>query len=225
MRWRYFSVGEWILWVGSMLCLIISFLLFDGGRILSLMASLIGVTSLIFCAKGHPIGQLLMLIFSALYGILSYSCAYYGEMITYLGMTAPMAALSLISWITHPFKGKKSEVAVARLSRPAAIWLLPLTVAVTAAGYVLLRALGTAALIPATISIATSFAAAYLTFFRSAYFALVYALNDLVLIVLWALASAEDRSYLPLLICFLVFFVNDSYGFLCWKRSWRRQNT
>lgn len=32
-----------------------------------------------------------MVLFSLLYGIISYAFAYYGEMITYLGMTMPMA--------------------------------------------------------------------------------------------------------------------------------------
>lgn len=41
----------------------------------------------------------LMIVFSLLYGVISYTCAYYGEMITYLGMTAPMALFALISFL------------------------------------------------------------------------------------------------------------------------------
>ena len=48
---------------------------------MTLAASLIGVTSLIFNAKGNPLGQLLMIIFSLLYGVISYNFAYYGEMV------------------------------------------------------------------------------------------------------------------------------------------------
>lgn len=68
-----------------------SFAVFDRENYLTLTASVIGATSLIFNAKGNPFGQVLMIVFSILYGIISYSCSYYGEMITYLGMTAPMA--------------------------------------------------------------------------------------------------------------------------------------
>lgn len=70
---------------------------------MTLAASLIGVTSLIFNAKGNPFGQLLIVVFSILYGAISYSLAYYGEVITYLGMTAPMAVFSLVSWLRNPF--------------------------------------------------------------------------------------------------------------------------
>ena len=42
--------------------------------------------------------------------------------------------------------------------------------------------------------------------------------NDLVLVVLWAMASLNDKSYISVMICFIVFFVNDMYGFINWKR-------
>lgn len=102
---NYFSKTEIILWSVSTLLIIISFFIFDRENYLTLLASLIGVTSLIFNAKGNPVGQLLMVIFSILYGIISYSFSYYGEMITYLGMTMPMAVFALISWLRNPYNG------------------------------------------------------------------------------------------------------------------------
>ena len=77
--------------------ILLSFFIFDKTNYLTLAASLIGVTSLIFAAKGNPLSQALMIIFSILYGIISYTFNYYGEMITYLGMTGPMAAFALVS--------------------------------------------------------------------------------------------------------------------------------
>lgn len=111
----YFTKSELILWCISVAFIIISFILFDRENFLTLAASLIGVTSLIFNAKGNPVGQFLMVIFSILYGIISFTFAYYGEMITYLGMTAPMAVVALISWLRNPYNGNKAEVKVNRL--------------------------------------------------------------------------------------------------------------
>ena len=219
----YFSLGEWLLWSGSCLAILVFFFLFDGSDFLTLIASLVGVTSLIFCAKGNPAGQVLMILFSLLYGYISLTFAYYGEMITYLGMTAPMALFSLISWLRHPFKGQKSQVQVAAMrGRDWALALL-LTLGVTVIFYFILRALGTANLIPSTISVTTSFLAAYLTWRRSPYFALIYAANDVVLLVLWTLASFSDISYVSVVVCFAAFLVNDLYGFASWKRMQRRQ--
>lgn len=221
----YFSAGERILWGSSALLIVLSFLLFDRTNVLILAASLIGATSLILCAKGNPIGQLFMIVFSILYGIVSYTFRYYGEMATYLGMTAPMAVFSLISWLRNPYAGKRSEVRVDRLKRGERLLLPILTALVTVLFYFILKFFGTANLLPSTLSVATSFLAAYLIFRRSAYHALAYALNDLVLIFLWTLAAFSDRAYLSVTICFVMFLANDIYGFVSWKKRKRRQET
>ena len=194
------------------------------GSILSLIASLIGVTALIFVAKGYVLGQLLSVVFSVLYGIVSYSQAYYGEMITYLGMTGPIALAAFISWMRHPYKDTK-EVEVSRLKKKSFVILTLATIAVTTAFYFILKALGTASLVVSTVSIATSFFAASLTFLRSHYYGLAYASNDIVLIVLWVIAAIKDPSYLPMIMCFVAFLINDIYGFINWKRLSRVQTS
>ena len=59
---NYFSPGEWLLWAVSVGLILLSFLIFDRENLLTLAASLIGVTSLIFNAKGNPIGQVLIVM-------------------------------------------------------------------------------------------------------------------------------------------------------------------
>ena len=221
---NYFTNGELILWSASVLMIVISFCIFDRKNYLTLAASIIGATSLIFNAKGNPFGQLLMIVFSILYGIISLSFAYYGEMITYLGMTAPMALFALISWIRHPYKGNKAEVKVNKLHGGEIVFMFILTAVVTVVFYFILRAFHTANLIPSTISVITSFLAVYLTFRRSAYYAVAYAANDIVLIVLWIMATTSDITYLSVVICFAMFLANDIYGFINWSKMQKRQN-
>lgn len=215
---NYFSKAEIGLWTGSVLLIIVSFLLFDKENYLTLTASLIGVTSLIFNAKGNPFGQLLMVIFSLLYGVISYSFAYFGEMITYLGMTMPMAVFSLISWLKNPYKGNKAEVKIERMEKVETLIMWVLTGVVTVVFYSILQYFHTANIVPSTLSVATSFLAVYLTFWRNPYFAIAYATNDMVLILLWILASMEDARYVSVVICFMAFLVNDIYGYMNWKR-------
>ena len=224
-KFKYLSKGELALWTASVAVIIISFCIFDRVNYLTLTASVIGATSLVFNARGNPFGQLLMIVFSVLYGIISHSFAYYGEMITYLGMTAPMALFALVSWLRNPYKGNRAEVKVNRLSAGETVFMLILTVAVTVAFFFILRALNTANLIPSTISVTTSFLAAYLTFRRSVYFALAYAANDVVLILLWVLATISEITYLSVVICFAMFLVNDIYGFINWTKMQIRQET
>ena len=164
---NYFSKAEIALWCASVALIVLSFGLFDRENYLTLLASLIGVTSLIFNAKGNPFGQFLMVLFSLLYGV-------------------------IFMWIA--------------------------TILVTILFYFILDWFDTANMIPSTISVTTSFLAVYLTFRRSPYFALAYASNDMVLIVLWVLASLQDIQYVSVVVCFVAFLFNDIYGFVSWRR-------
>ena len=220
---NYFSRTDITLWSSSVVLIIISFCIFDKESYLTLCASLIGVTSLIFNAKGNPLGQFLMVIFSLLYGIISYTFAYYGEMITYLGMTMPMAVFALISWLKNPYKGNRAEVKVNSLTSRENIFMWIITAVITIIFYFILEHFNTANIVPSTISVTTSFLAVYLTFRRSPYFALAYAANDIVLIILWILASMLDIRYISVLVCFVAFLFNDIYGFISWKKMKIRQ--
>ena len=213
---------EWSLWLSSLVVVTLSFLLSPDKDYLSLCASLIGVTALIFVAKGMVIGQILCVIFAVFYGIVSFYFRYFGEMITYLGMSAPIAIFSVISWLRHPYK-QSQEVEVNQVTKKQWLLLSVVSVAVTIAFYFVLRALHTTNLLISTISVTTSFVACYLSFLRSAFYAVGYAANDVVLIVLWTLAAIENIAYLPMIACFVAFLANDGYGFYQWQKMKRRQ--
>lgn len=220
---NYFTRNEIILWCLSIILIVTSFCVFDKENYLTLIASLIGVTSLIFNAKGNPFGQFLMILFSLLYGIISFKFSYYGEMLTYLGMTMPMAIFTLISWLKNPFNGNKSEVKINVVGKKEIVFMLISAIVVTFIFYFLLDKFNTANILPSTISVTTSFLAVYLTFRRSSFFALAYAANDIVLIILWVLASFADMRYISVVVCFAAFLVNDIYGFLNWKNMKEKQ--
>ncbi len=219
----YFSKGELLLWGASVLFVLLSFAVFDGEHYLNLTASLIGVTSLIFCAKGNPFGQFLMILFSLLYGLISLSFSYYGEMMTYLGMTMPMAIFSFLSWLKNPYNGNASEVEVYHVNRRDLTVMTVLTVIVTVVFYFILKGFHTSNLIPSTISVTTSFLAVFLTFKRSPFYAVGYAANDLILIVLWSMAAMENAAYASVVVCFAAFLINDLYGFINWNKMGKRQ--
>ena len=214
--------GELLLLVASLLIIIISFFIFQNTNYLNLITSLIGVTSLIFLAKGDYLGQVLMIIFSLIYGYISIVFKYYGEAITYIGMTLPISLLSLYIWLKNPFS--KHEVKVEDVKIKKIIILLLVSIVVSFIFYIILKELNTKNLIISTLSITTSFIAASLQALRSRYYALAYSLNDLVLIILWTLAIKEDLSYLSLVICFSIFLINDIYGFINWTRIKNKQS-
>ena len=214
----YFTKSELLLWSASIIFILGSFILFDRENYLTLAASLIGATSLTYCAKGNPFGQFLMVVFSIMYGAISYTFDYYGEMITYVGMTGPMALFALVAWLRNPYNGNRAEVKVNELTKREIVFMFILAGIVTFAFYFILKNFNTANLAPSTLSVTTSFIGVYLTFRRSAYYALAYALNDIILILLWTLATLTDISYMSVIICFVMFLVNELYGFINWSR-------
>lgn len=210
------------LWLTSVAVTVLSFLASGGTDYLNLIASLIGVTALIFVSKGHVLGQLMTVVFALFYGIISFYFRYYGELITYVFMTAPMAIAATISWIKNPYKDSE-EVKVSSVTKKQLLVMSVLAIIVTTIFYFILRAFGTTNLIISTFSITTSFVASYLTYLRSPYYALGYSANDVVLIIMWILASVEDIAYLPMVACFVMFLANDLYGFYNWQRMKKRQ--
>ena len=208
---------EWILWGSSVLCILVSYFLSGNGALLEMIASLVGVTALIFVAKGLIIGQAMTVLFSVFYGIISLSFHYWGEMITYLFMAAPIALFATIEWVRHPYKNT-DVVEVSKVTKKNILIMCVLATATTVVFYFVLKAFDTPNLLFSTLSVTTSFSAAYLTYLRSPYYGIGYALNDIVLIVLWVLASIKDISYLPMVACFVMFLLNDLYGFINWKR-------
>ena len=139
-------------------------------------------------------------------------------------MSLPMAVFSLVSWLRHPYKGNKAEVKVNSIKGKEYAFLIVLDIVVTVVFYFILRYFDTANLCLSTLSITTSFGAAYLTMRRSPHYALWYVANDIVLILLWTMAAMKDISYISVIICFVAFLANDIYGFISWKKMQKRQN-
>lgn len=214
---------EWCLWIISLIVVAVSNVLAGKTDPVTISATLIGVTALIFVARGDVWGQILTIVFSILYAITSYSFRYYGEMITYVGMTAPIALFSIITWLKNPSAEEKNTVQIIRLNRKTALIMILSCIAVTAFFGYILKILDTPNLVISILSIVTSYLASYLMMCRNSYYALAYAANDVVLIILWVLASMDNISYLPMIACFLMFLANDIYGVLSWKKREKKQ--
>ena len=216
------SKTEKKIWIISLITIIFSSCLFGEIEMITLIASVIGATALIFVGKGDAIGQLLTIIFALIYAIISHRFHYYGEMITYVGMTAPSALWAMIVWIKNSYSAR--EVRVGKMTKEKWYLLFFSAAIVTAIMWRVLAYFNTANLLFSTVSVATSYLASMLTVLRSPYYAVCYAANDIVLIVLWVLATSIDIGYLPMVICFMIFLANDLYGFANWKRMKNRQN-
>ncbi len=219
----YFTKFEWALLVGSVAMLTFAFVINPNKDVLTFVGSLIGAVALVFLAKANIAGLLLTVVFSTLYGIVSFKNQYYGEVITYVCMTMPSNIVSIVAWFKHPFRGQQTQVEIANVSTRKTIVIFGVSATITVVFYFVLKALGTASLVVSTISIFTSTIAVLFGIFRSKYYALGYATNDVVLIVLWVIATIKDTSNLCMVICFVVFLVSDVYAFINWTKLQKQQ--
>ena len=223
---RHLTTLEWYLWGTSLAVVTLSFFVGGGTSrgLLSLAASLLGVTALIFVAKGDVTGQFLTVIFSLLYALVSWTQGYYGEMITYLFMSTPAAIFSIVSWLRHPYGKDHAEVRMVHLTKKAFFTCIVISLTLTVIFYFVLKQLNTSELLISTLSVTTSLLAASLLFLRSPCYALAYATNDVVLIILWIMASIKAPHSLSMVACFLMFLLNDLYAFFNWRRLRHAQN-
>ena len=58
---NYFTIFEIILYLGSLVLITVPFFVVGGNNYINLIASVIGATSLILCAKGNPVGVAIMI--------------------------------------------------------------------------------------------------------------------------------------------------------------------
>ena len=211
------------LWIFSLVIVSLSYLFLPEKDYINLIVSLIGVTSLIFVAKGNVIGHIFGILFSVIYAFIATYYHYYGELITYACLNIPIEISIIYTWLKHPYQDT-NEVEIKTVQKKEWILLSIGTILITIIFYFILKYFNTTNLVFSTLSISTSFFASTLSFLRSPYYALGYCANDIMLIILWILASLENMAYFPMVICFIMFFVNDVYGYYNWKKIYRRQN-
>ena len=191
----------------------------------SYVVSLVGVVSVMTVAKGLVFAPFINIAYNIIYSIISVLQHYYGEAIIYIGLMIPIAVASIVSWLRNKNKENTSTVQVNKIKGIEYLYLFIGAICATVAFYFLLRALNTSELIISTLSLISSVIASYLLLRRCSYYALAFVANDIILIVLWTMAIIYyGTQFLPIVISFCIFLINDIYGFIHWKIQERKQN-
>lgn len=214
---------EKYLWILSCLSILILYLILPDKDYLVIIATLIGATSLIFIAKGNVLGPIISIIFSIIYGYISFKNRYYGELFIYLLLNLPLGIISTISWFKNRFKDSKIEVEVNVIKKQEYPIIFIIGILAMVVFYFILRYFNTAALLVSTLSIFTSVVASILSIRRSPLYAIAYSFNDIILIILWSIASVTNIVNLCMVLCFVVFLINDLYGFINWTNLRKKQ--
>lgn len=214
-NWNLFEICFLIF---SSLIISFCFLLSPDKNILSLMISLLGIITVITGAKGLVVSPFLNIIYNILYIILSYYQSFYGEVLIYSFILTPINIFTIISWLKNRSKENENIVKVNKIQTKEYILLSFITILVTTSFYFLLKELNTKSLIISTLSLTDSFVASYLLFRRSSNYAIIFIINDIILIALWFTTTLNDGlAHLPVILSFVIFLINDIYGLILWK--------
>ncbi len=220
---KTFSAKDWCVYLLSVIIVVCSNVFAVEKDVLNLISTLVGATSLIFIAKGHFAGQIVMIVFAVLYSLVSYRNGYYGEIIICGLMTLPLSIFSIVTWVKNPYKKGENVVKAYVLNKKDILIVAVFSFLVLVGGYVILRLLNTSSIVVSTISLVTSFVASYLMFRRNSYYAVAYMVNDIVLITLWTISCFSDPTNVSIVACFAMFFINDLYAFVSWKIREKQQ--
>lgn len=215
---KSFSLGEILLLAGSLIAEAVLFAFLPEKNWLSFSASLLGILTIIFMAKGNVLGHCLSIGFSVLYSMVSFREGYYGEMIAYLGINIPICLVAIILWIRNPSASGNNEVKIKKTGWKDLFIVLGLATPVAAAAFFLLYFLGTSNLVLNAASLYSCIIADLLTWRRSKYYAVAFCVNDAIIIAMWTIASLSNFSNIVMVGCFVIFLVNDLYGFIDWQR-------
>lgn len=219
-EWTKFEI---IFLIISLSAITICFLFNEDKNVLSLVTSLLGVIVVLTGAKGLIVSPFINIFYNILYIIISISQRYYGEVLIYVFLMMPLHITTLISWLKNKSNKDSNVVSVNKLNRKEYMVLGLVTVLVTFMFYYILKLLDTNELMISTISLTASLVASYLMLRRSSNYAIAFVINDIILITLWGIACVNDIALLPMVLTFMVFFVNDIYGFISWKKREKDQ--
>lgn len=218
--WTKFEV---IFLIVSLCAIIICFLFNKDKNIISLITSLLGVFVVLTGAKGLIVSPFINIFYNILYIIISLSQKYYGEVLIYVFLMMPLHITTIISWLKNKSNKDSNIVSINKLNKKEYMVLGLVTVLVTFMFYYILKLLNTNELMISTISLTASLVASYLMLRRSSNYAIAFVINDVILITLWGIACFNDIALLPMVVTFMVFFVNDIYGFISWKKREKEQ--
>lgn len=220
--WNLFEI---IFLFSSFFALILCFVFSVDRSWLTLTSSLLGVVAVLFVAKGFVIAPIVNLIYGGFYIAISALQHYFGEVIIYACVMTPIYIFSIISWLGNRSKEQEEIVEVNKIYWKEYLAIFLGAIVATFSFYFILKALNTNELEINTASLIFSLVASYLMLRRSSFYALAFLADDIIAIALWSMAVINfGLQFLPTVVSFCVFLINDLYGFIHWKIQERRQD-
>lgn len=187
--------------------------------ILSVLTSIVGIWGIFYIAKGDLIAHYIYILYSILYSIVSLIAGYYGETIIYTFVMLPIHINSILSWKKHLRQTGKKTVEAQKINKKQIIISTSIALVLSVPFYFLLANINTEMPFCSTLSLSSSCLAAYFMLKRTDFFSIIFAFDDLFLIILWSVKMFnDDISCMPTLLVCLGLFISDFYSAISWKK-------
>ena len=220
-NWNLFEI---LLLTISFSVITLCFIILPNKNWLSFISSLLGVFAVLLVAKGIVWAPVVNLVYGIFYIIISITQRYYGEAIIYGLVMTPLYIFSIVTWLKNRNDENENVVKVNKIKGIEYLYLSIATVILSITFYFVLKLLSTNELIVSTFSFTSSAFATYLMLRRCSYYAIGFIVDDVVSIVLWSLSVVNTGTgYIPSVLCFCIFLINDVYGFIHWKIEEKKQ--
>lgn len=209
------------IWLALLIILPIIFSIIFKSTIINCITTISYLLSAIFLAKGKVIAYASGIFGLILYGYVSFTVGYFGELIISGAILMPVMIYGLVNWFKNKrIDEKQGKVVVVKQVGKKEIAILLTSQIICGVGYYfLLKAFNTNFLFVSTISIVTSVIASYLVAKRSQYGLLAFLINDFVLVILWSsIIFQGNLSYITILLTPFMLLVSDFYGIFNWKK-------
>ena len=191
--------------------------------ILTTVCSIIGIIVVLLIAKGKNLGQVLGIILTVMYSIVSFKNKYYGEVIIYIFFMLPMFIVGIISWIRHHHI-ETNSVEINALSKKEWIIILLIIPVLFVGIYFVLKLFNTNEIILSTMSALSCLMGIYLQIRRTRSSFIVYGINDISLILLWGMPLIHGNyTIFPIFLNAIFLFIDDIYGVYNWKKIMKLQ--
>ncbi|HJJ39072.1 MAG TPA: nicotinamide riboside transporter PnuC [Methanocorpusculum sp.] len=207
-----------IIWLAASILIITAVSLSLGDTLLGIISAAAGITAAVLTGKGKTSGYLLGTVNAALYPIIAFEAAYYGEVILKLLVFIPLNVAGFVLWSKH-LDRKKSEVIKRRLKNPQRLCiLLILTPAVYLFG-LFLTTLGDPEPFIDSFTTILSVAALALTINRFAEQWWLWVAVNVFTIILWGINLASGSANYATLLMWIVYLINSVVMCIRWMKE------
>lgn len=188
---------------------------------IALISGVTGIIGVVLCAKGKVSTYIFATVNVALYAIICYQNALYGEVMLNAFYFIPMNIIGFFLWSKR--KGDDGNVEAKTLTKnQLAVLFVGLAIAIFAY-YQLLKSLGGNLQLVDSITTVTSVVALILQVTRYREQWLVWILVNIVSIVMWVMLLNTPEGSVTMIVMWTAYLFNSIYGYINWSKLSKKE--